>query len=333
MSGNETPGSATTNKSMPMMNDILGWGKSLAGNKAAWAPNTTSQVTPYAQQTTQGMNGMSSIANASNPVFQNNYNRVNATVSDGGLNTLQDQQVGRLQGIAGGNGLNAMQQQAFGYNNQVASGASRQNNPYLEDMIKRGSQDIGNAGNLMASSAGRYGSDSHAGKLGEAIGNFAGNTRFTDYNNQNARQDAAVQNQFGMGTTGMNQRNDAIGSLYNAGAAQRQNVLNGTGQLQDAYQARMDPYRTLMGVGAKNEDLYARQIADNTRIFNAKQGSATAPLDYLAQLAQKFQGGSTVTNQVAPQASQASQALGGAATGFAMGGPWGAALGAGASFL
>jgi hypothetical protein len=365
-------GTSTTTQSMPMMNDILGWGKSIVGNKGAWAPDTTSHVTPFATQTTAGMTGMTNTANASTPAFTNNFNRVNATTSDGGLNDLQDQQVGRLQGVAGGNGLNTQQQTAYnqlspmaagnGYNatqqnaanylNPIASGASRQNNPYLEDMIKRGSQDIGNAGNLMASSAGRYGSDSHAQALGKNIADFAGNTRFADYNNQNARQDSAINSlfgmgttgagqksgavnqQFGMGTTGMDQRNDAIGSLYNAGATQRQNVLNGTGQLQDAYQARMDPYKTLMGVGAMNEGLYGRQIADNTRILNEKQGAATAPLDWLAQLAGQFQGGTSVNTGTQPTASPLSQGLGGALTGFAAtGNPFGALLGGASGFL
>jgi hypothetical protein len=474
---NETQGSSTSNTSSPFQNQLWGWGQGVANNQAAWAPNTASQVTPFANQTVWGMNGMQQAATQSAPSMNQNYANINNTVNDGGLNSLQDQQVGRLQGIAGGNGLNTQQQQAYnglnafsqgnglntqqqqaynqyspmaqgnglnsmqqwaynqlnpmaqgnGLNNMqqaaynrldptaagngfnatqqnaanylspIASGASRQNNPYLEDMIKRGSQDIGNAQNLMASSAGRYGSDSHAGRLGKEIGDFAGNTRFTDYNNQNARQDNAINSlfgmgttgagqkneainqqygigtqgfgqktnainaqygigsqgaaqkanainaqygigtqgaaqksgatnqQFGMGTTGMDQRNDAISSLYNAGTAQRQNIINGTQQLQDAYQARMDPYRTLMGVGAMNEGLYGRQIADNTRIFNEKQKSARAPLDWLSQFAGN--GNTTTTNTQPAQASGLSQGLGGALTGFAAGGPLGGLLG------
>jgi hypothetical protein len=366
---NETQGSSTSNTSSPFQNQLWGWGQGVANNQAAWAPNTASQVTPFANQTQWGMNGMQQAATQSAPWMSQNYARINNTVNDGGLNSLQDQQVGRLQGIAGGNGLNTQQQTAYyqlnpmaqgnGYNatqqnaanylNPIASGAARQNNPYLEDMIARGSQDIGNAGNLMASSAGRYGSDSHAQALGKNIADFAGNTRFADYNNQNERQDSAINSlfgmgttgaaqksgainqQFGMGTTGHNQRADAIGSLYNAGTAQRQNVINGTQQLQDAYQARMDPYRTLMGVGAMNEGLYGRQIADNTRIFNEKQNAARAPLDWLS----KFAGNGSTTQQTItqPQASGLSQGLGGALTGFAAGGPVGALLGGLAGFI
>jgi hypothetical protein len=307
------------------------------------------------------------------------------------LNDIQRQSLSGFQGMAdtpgsqGWAALNDVQRNAMNLLNPIASGAQLTGNPYLEDMISRGSQDIGNAGNLMASAAGRYGSDSHAQALGKNIADFAGNTRFNDYSQQQARRDSAIsqltgignqadsQYQFGanrqlaglQGVAGMgnqannqygegvnrqlaglagisgmgNQANaqtdaararqtDAIGSLYNAGAQQRQNVANGTQQLSDAYAARLQPYNTLLGVGARNEDLYARTLADRVRVNAAKQGAVTAPLDYLAQLANMFQGGTTVQTGMQPGQSPLSKGIGGALSGYAStGNPFGAILG------
>ena len=122
-------------------------------------------------------------------------------------------------------------------------------------------------------------------------GQLAGLAGVSGMGNQaNAQTDAARARQA-----------DAIGSLYNAGAQQRANVLNGTQQIADAYAARLQPYNTLLGVGARNEDLYARTLADRVRVNAAKQSAVTAPLDYLAQLANMFQGGTTVRNGTQPE--------------------------------
>ena len=433
--------STTTTRSQPYANDLLGWGKSIVNSGAAWKPDTTSHVVPFSTQTTDAMKGLTAAAKSGQGYADENFFRVAGQLRDGGLNNLQDQQIGRLQSIAGqpiaeGDGalnniqrqgvsgyqslanqapqqgtaalndvqrqslggfqgmantaasqgsaaLNDVQRNAMNLLNPIAGGAQLTGNPYLEDMIARGSQDIGNAGNLMASAAGRYGSDSHAQALGKQIADFAGNSRFNDYTNQQARRDSAIaqltgignqadsQYQFGAnrqlaglqgvagmgnqannqygegvnrqlaglaGVSGMgNQANaqtdaararqaDAIGSLYNAGAQQRQNVLNGTQQIADAYAARLQPYNTLLGVGAKNEDLYARTLADRVRVNAAKQSAVTAPLDYLAQLANLFQGGTTVQTGTQPGKSPLSKGISGALSGYATtGNPFGAA--------
>ena len=290
--GSKTTG--TTTSSMPGMNQVLGSAKSIFDNGTAWAPNTTSMVTPFSTQTRNALGGIQGIANSAMPLFNANLDRINKLQQDGGLNGLQNQQVNRLQGVAGGSGFNATQQQALDYLNPVASGAARQNNPYLDDVISRGAQDIGNSANLMASAAGRYGSDSHAGVLGKQIGDFSSNLRYQDYGAQQARQDDAINALFGMGTQGVSQRNDAIGSLFNAGTQQRQNVAAGTQQLTDAFNARKNPYETLAGVGNRYEDLYSRTLQDQNRVFNEKKNAQTDPVNWLANLASAFQGGQQI---------------------------------------
>lgn len=334
MPGDKSTGATTTtNTPAQGMTQLMSGAKGVFDSGNAWQPNTTSQVTPFSTATNKALAGMTGVANQSIPAFSQNFNNIAGLNKDGGLNDLQDQQVGRLQGMAGGNGFNATQQSAADYLNPIASGAARQNNPYLEDLISRGSQDIGNSANLMASAAGRYGSDSHAGALGKQIGDFAGNTRFADYNNQQNRQDSAIQNLFGMGTTGQGQKNDAIGSLFNAGTQQRQNIANGTGQLTDAYSARLQPYQTLSQVGAKNEDLYSRTLADKSRIFSDTQNSQTAPINWLANLLGAAGGGQTVTNTSQPSGGLKG-GVGGALAGYdTFGGPLGALFGGGLGAL
>ena len=325
-SSSRETGSQVNSVVSPFMKDILGNAKWLFNSGAAWTPNQTSKVTPFSTQTRQALTGMNRQATGAAPLFQQNLKNVWKTINDGGLNDLQDQQVGRLQGIAGGNGLNDMQQQAAnqyagvmggnGLNDiqqsgsdmlqKIAAGGDMQNNPYLEDVIKRSSGDIANSDNLMASLGGRYGSGSHQGVLEKDIGDMSSNLRFNDYSNQQARRDAAIRDYFGTGTTGYGQKNqatgnfadlgtagfgqkaDAIGSLYNAGTQQRSNKLAGTGQLADAFSAEMDPYKVMGQVGSTLEGKNQQQIGDATRIFNENKASLTDPLNWLSALASGY---------------------------------------------
>lgn len=323
---NKQTGGSSTSVTAPGMNDILGSAKWLFNSGAAWAPDTSSHVTPFSTQTQNALKGITDVANSSRPAINANFNRVSATLADGGLNDLQDQQVNRLQGIAGGNGLNAQQQQGSDWLKTIAGGGDQNGNPFLDDMIKRGSQDIANSDNLMASLGGRYGSGSHTGVLGKDIADFAGNARYKDYSEQQTRKDSAIRDYFGMGTTGFGQQADAIGSLYNAGTAQRANQLAGTNQLQDAYNLRLSPMQAIGKVGSAYENKNQQILDDKSRIFRETQNGMTGPVDWLAKLANQYQGGTTTTPQTSnPVAS----ALGGGMAGYDIfGGPIGAGAGA-----
>src|SRR5262249_2140751 len=107
-------------------------------------------------------------------------------------------------------------------------------NPYLNDVIRRSSEDIGSSTNLMASAAGRYGSGAHQGVLADAIGDMSSELRYGDYNNQQARRDAAVRDFANLGTAGANQRMNALtnrANLATTGAGQRMNALTAQGGL------------------------------------------------------------------------------------------------------
>lgn len=318
-------GGSTTSVTGPGMDDILGSAKWLFNSGKAWAPDTSSHVTPFSTQTTNALKGIQTAATGSQGAMDANFNRVSATLSDGGLNDLQDQQVNRLQGIAGGNGLNGMQQSGADWLKQIASGGDQNGNPMLDEVIRRSSGDIANSDNLMASLNGRYGSGSHQGVLEKDIGDMSSNLRFTDYNNQQQRKDSAIRDYFGMGTTGFGQQADAIGSLFNAGTQQRANTLAGTGQLTDAFNARLAPYQALGKVGGAYENKNQQILDDKSRIFNETKNGMTGPVDWLAKLAAQYQGGSTTQSQTS---NPVAAGLGGAAAGYDIfGGPIGATAG------
>ena len=92
--------STTTTKSQPYANDLLGWGKSIVNSGDAWKPDTTSHVVPFSTQTTDAMKGLTDAAKSGQNYANENFFRVAGQLRDGGLNNLQDQQVGRLQSIA-----------------------------------------------------------------------------------------------------------------------------------------------------------------------------------------------------------------------------------------
>lgn len=290
-SNKSTGSTVTSTQQAPGMSQLMSGAKGVFDSGNAWAPNTSSMVTPFSKQTTQAMNGMQSTANSSIPAFNQNFQNITGLTQDGGLNTLQNQQVGRLQGIANGDRMNG--------------------NPYLDDLIGRTAKDIGYQQGAIASGMGRYASGGHEGVLDKAIGDMSGNLRYQNYGDEANRQ------------------TDAIGSLFNAGTQQRQNVAAGTGQLQDAYNARMSPYNTLSQVGAKNEDLYSRTLADKSRVFSEKQNAQTAPINWLANLLGAAGGGQQVTNTSQPSGGLPG-AIGGATAGAGLfGGPLGALFGGG----
>lgn len=330
MPGNKTTSSSTSTTSMPLVNDILPWAKGVVTNSGpggAWQPNTTSQVTPFSKQTQTALTGINNVAKQAYDPLKMNFDRVNATLKDGGLNNLQDQQVKRYQGIANSNGLGTVQQSALNLLNPIAQGKEMQNNPYLQGVIDRGSQDIINANKLAASGMGRVGSTDQSQSLNRNIGDFAGNLRFNDFTNQQGRRDAAIQSVAGLGGAGQANRMSAIGNLADLGTQQRQNLLNGTQQLSDAYGLRKSPYQDMLNIGGMYENKNSQLLQDQSRIFNERKNAITGPLDWLSRLASQFQGGSTTTVNQQPN-NPIGQGLGGFLGGYGLTGtPLGGLLG------
>lgn len=75
-------------------------------------------------------------------------------------------------------------------------------NPFLEDLISRSREGTSNAVNSQFTAAGRYGSGAHTGSLTKALGDQEIGLRYTDYNNQQGRQDQAANVLFNQGVSG-----------------------------------------------------------------------------------------------------------------------------------
>jgi hypothetical protein len=290
MAGSKTQTSTATSEpwkeAQPALKTAVGDATKLYKSGVGFQPYTGSTVVPYAQQTMQGMNAMQGAAEGAQGAFNQNFQNVGQAVGQGGLNELQRQSVAQLQPFANGSMLNG--------------------NPYLDQMISRGAQDIGSQTNLLAGQAGRYGSGAHTGVLAREIGDMANTMRYNDFNTQQGRQ------------------MDAIGSIFNAGQQQYNNQMQGTGALMDAYGGMMAPGQTMQGIGANYEDLATRTMNDQLRIFNETQNAPWAALERLNAVAS---GAGTLgnTQQTTAQGpSRLSSGLGGALGGGTLFGPLGA---------
>lgn len=249
-------------------------------------PFTGSTVVPYAQQTMQGMQNMQVDAGSARPAFQQNFNQVAANAGMGGLNALQQGAVDRLKPMADGSMLNG--------------------NPFIDDVIRRTSDDIAGSANLMASAAGRYGSGGHQNVIADSVGDVSSRMRMANYDTERGYMQ------------------DAIGSLFNAGQQQQNNINGNTAALMSAYGGMMQPSQTMMDIGGMYEDLYGRQLNDQLRIFNERQQqpwNQIAHLNAIASGAGQL-GGSGQT--VAQGPSRMMSGLGGALGGYSMFGPLGA---------
>lgn len=275
---NKTQSSSVNIPNIPGMNETLGAAKTVFDKGTAFSPNTTSMVSPFSTQQKAGLNGAFATATGARPMFQQNLNRVNEGLKGlgaDGLTSLQDDQVNLLKPIAQGERLNG--------------------NPYVEDMIKRNADDMRYQTGVAASGMGRYGSGGHEGVLQKSVGDMAGGLRYQNYN------------------TEANRQMDAIGSLFNAGQTGLGNIQGGTQALSGAYDASLDPFNTMMGVGQTYQNQNQAILNDNARIQQEKRTAQTAPIDWMANLGRVF-GGSTVSTQT-PN-TPISSGIGGALSAF-----------------
>lgn len=257
-SGNKT--TSTTTQSNPMMNDVLGSAKTVFQNGSAWAPNTASMVAPFSEHTTGAWRGMQNTANMAVPAFQNNFNQVSNLANQGGYTQDQNAALNQLR--------------------PMASGSMMQGNPFLDSIIQKNAGNMGDAINLQASGMGRTASGANQQVLAREIGDMANQARFNNYNTERGYMQ------------------DAIGSLFNAGQTQQQNIRSNADALANAYNARMMPEQTFAGIGAQTENKAQQYLQDQARIFQEQKNAQTDPLNWLAGLAN---GGQQVTTQQVPR--------------------------------
>lgn len=203
------------------MNDALSLYKS--GNIAP--VNTMSTVVPYAQQTMQGMNAI--------------QQQATDAMAPGGFSS-------QFKDIISNGGFNQPQMDAVNNTRTLANSSYDMNaNPGFQDVLNSALEKSSFGNNQNAAAMGRYGSGQAQDVMQRANGDLASKMIYGDYNNWLGRRDAANNQLFSMGQTGMDNMNPAYASMQ-------------------------QPAQDLMGVGGMYEDLAGRQLNDQLRIQDAK---------------------------------------------------------------
>jgi len=163
--------------------------------------------------------------------------------------------------------------------------------------LGRAQEDARNSVNLGASAAGRYGSATHQGNVAREVGELTDRAQLQ-------RQQWA--------TSGLN---------------------NASSALSNAYQTSLQPEASQMGLGGMDEDLMARTMSDQARIFQEQQN---LPWDNLARYQAILGGygqlgGNSTSTAKAP--IQSASPFGNALTGYAAAGPIGGILGGASAFF
>lgn len=260
----------------PALKQGLTDAQALYSNGQSFQPYMGSTVVPYSQQTQQGMNNLTSLSNTAAPFLGEQFNRVVRNSADGGLNATQQGVVNRLTGQATG---------AFNPNE----------NPGFQSVLKQATDSAGQAVDMGASAAGRYGSGTHQGNVAREVGNVAGQLTSNEYGDWKNRRDAANT------------------SLFNAGQQQQNNLWQNTSEMQNAYNNVAGNQQTKMGVGSMYEDLAGRTLNDQLRIWQGQQDAPKNALQWLSAIGSGAGslGGTSSTTAQGPTASPFGQAAGG----------------------
>lgn len=275
---------------------------------------TGSTVVPWSQQTQQGMSLVQGNA-AANQGGRGTSGQYQDIINQGGLNDAQqsalqgmknlpesglsDAQQSSLGGFRAlaGNPFNAFQQSALRNTQDAANSNFDINaNPAFQDVLRQAQTSARDAVNMSAGGAGRYGGAVHQSNLASEVGDLTSRMVGQEYNNWQNRRDAANQNLFTMGQTGIGTQmnaNTGAANIGQQGLANRmgaQSAIFGMGQqgignLASAYQGLNQPAQDLMQVGAMNEDLATRQMNDKLRIFNEKNNAPWSQLGRLNAIA------------------------------------------------
>lgn len=177
----------------PALKQGIGAAQSLYNNGTGAQVYTGSTVVPWDAQTTQGMDAITSGANAN--------------IGGKGLS-------GQYQDVINNGGFNAGQLDALNNTRAVANGSFNINeDPAFQQVIDQAT----NAVNSNASAAGRYGSGTNQQLLGSTIGDLGAR----QYQAWQQRKDAANSNLFNMGSTGFGQ----LGSAYTGMQAPAQSLM------------------------------------------------------------------------------------------------------------
>lgn len=264
-------------------------------------------VAPMSAQTMYGMNQMQNQAMAGAP----NYDLANfsATRALSGFNPA----MGAATQFAMGNSAPQQDLDLYGMNSV---------NPYIDGMFQRGARQVTDAVNTQFAKAGRFGANAAYGQgLGNALGDMYTNIAMPAYESAAARGLQAT----GMRLNSQMQGAGMMGDLWNQGT---QNAMAQQQLLPSLYQYGMAPATTMMGVGGMLDAYNQQQIDADKQRWDYNQNAPWMLANNYASLMQGLPSAqSTTQTQTMPGTNRFMSALGGAASGFGAGGPWGAAIG------
>lgn len=338
--GSKTTGTTIQTQQLPSsvqggLDKAIGGAQSLYDSGSLFKPYAGSTVVPFSEVTEGAIRSASDTAAGSRPAFQQMFNNISAIGNSDGLNDGQRLAMQRLGAVASGQdstGSNAESNLA-----SFASGAylDGSNNPWFRDVVNQGVDAARDSVNMSASGMGRTGSGVHQGVLAKETGDLASRMYAGQYNNEVANMFNANSAMDQQRLANIGNRMSAAGDMFNGYQQGQSNAAQARSALPGAYQSLQGLNDVGFAAGSMYEDLAARQMNDSLRLYNEQQQQPMKAVEWLNSISSgqgQLTGGTTQTTQ-APRTSPFMAGLGGAATGFGVGGPIGAAIGGGAGLL
>lgn len=336
--GSKTQSTTTSSPQLPAnvkgaMDSSLGKAQSLFNNNQIATPYTGSTVVPYSSQTRTGMTGIADNVNGFSDDLRSGFQHLSAAALGDGFNTQQRGAIDKLQATYNAaQGSNADSNLAAFARGDYLDGS---NNPYFSQVVDRASEGARDAVNMNFSGAGRYGSGANQQILAREVGDLQNRAYAGQYNNEVANMFGANQQMDSQRLANLGLRSSTAGDIFNAGQQGYSNKMSAINALPSAFQGTLAPFQAMMGVGAMNEDLSARNMNDQLRIWQEQQQQPMKSVEWLNGIAGgngALTGGRTQTIQT-PKTSPFMAGLGGAVAGGTAFGPIGAAIGGGAGLL
>lgn len=269
-----------------------------------------SGLTPQQTRAMQGMQGVvnsggynaaqnAAMGGLNNIIKSGGYNQAqnNAlaslgnTMNQGGYNAAMRGALGGFQSLAN-NPFNAQQSAAMQNTQDLANSTFDTNaNPAFQQVLKQAQDSARDSVNMSAGASGRYGGGVHQGNLASEVGDLTSRMVGDEYRNWQGRKDAANNNLFQMGQTGIGTQLAAQGNVANLGQSAQGNLANAQNSMFNMGQAGLgnvaNAQNSLFNMGQTGQSNVAN--AQNS-IFNMGQTGQANRMGAAGNLYQMGQG-------------------------------------------
>lgn len=265
----------------------------------SWTGPTNAAMT---MQQTGGLSHMMNTAQGFQPWLNTGANRLDNVSNAGTRDANMAQGSAAMSAAVGGYGAPstgmidhvASQSQGPSFSqanlSKIASGSMLGGgDPYFERAMEAASRKAGDAINMSASGAGRYGSAVHQGNLAREIGDMQATARSNQYNTERGRQveaNSLIDSMRGQGldralsaygtSAGIQGQNadrriGAANNLFGMGQQGVNNQLASFDRMGTAYDNALRPGQTSLDVGQRYQDQAQNVLNDQMRIFDDTQ--------------------------------------------------------------